>query len=86
MEKKAVMAINNPYVLKGLKIWQDNKYCFMVTEYCNGGTLKSYIHKKGKLSEDKSIDLVHKILDGYQHLVKKGIVHRDLKPANIMMH
>ena len=58
----------------------------MVTEYCNGGTLKQYIQKNGKLDEDKSVLFVHKILEGYQHLVDKKIVHRDLKPANIMIH
>lgn len=86
MEKKALLAINSPYVLKGHKIWQDHKFCFMVTEYCNGGTLKNYIQKKGKLDEEKSLALVRNILEGYQHLVKKGMVHRDLKPANIMIH
>jgi calcium-dependent protein kinase len=40
MEKNALMIIHNPYILKGLKVAQDNHYCFMVTEFCNGGTLK----------------------------------------------
>ena len=57
----------------------------MVTEYCNGGTLKQYIHRNGKLDEEKSLNLIKKLLEGYQHLVHKGIVHRDLKPANIML-
>lgn len=37
------MKVNNPNVLQGLKVAQDSRYCFMVTEYCNGGTLKKYI-------------------------------------------
>ena len=86
MEKKALMAVDNPYVLKGLKIWQDKKFCFMVSEHCNGGTLKQYIHKNGKLDENKSLDLIQKLLEGYQQLVNKKIIHRDLKPANIMLH
>ena len=86
MEKKALMAIESPYVLKGLKIWQDKKFCFMVSEHCNGGTLKQHIYKKGKLEEEESLDLIRKVLEGYQHLVNKKIVHRDLKPANIMLH
>jgi calcium-dependent protein kinase len=40
MEKNALMIVSNPYILKGLKVAQDNRYCFMVTEFCNGGTLK----------------------------------------------
>ena len=40
MEKTALMIISSPYVLQGLKVAQDHRYCFMITEYCNGGTLK----------------------------------------------
>lgn len=61
----------------------------MVTEYCNGGTLKNYIKEsnlQGYLSEEESFKLIRCLLEGYHELVKKRIVHRDLKPANIMMH
>lgn len=44
------MLLCNPFVLKGLKIFQDNRFCFMVTEFCNGGTLKKFIKDKGFLS------------------------------------
>lgn len=58
----------------------------MVTEYCNGGTLKKYIQTKGILSEEKSMEIIKLIMEGYQNLVSQGITHRDLKPANIMLH
>lgn len=50
MEKMALMQLSSIYVLKGLKVIQDQKYCFMVTEYCNGGTLKKYIQEKVRLT------------------------------------
>lgn len=31
MEKTALMIVNNPYVLQGLKVAQDSRYCFMIT-------------------------------------------------------
>lgn len=51
MEKIALMELRSPYVLKGLKVMQDGKYCFIVTEYCNGGTLKKHIQDNRRLSE-----------------------------------
>jgi serine/threonine protein kinase len=44
------MTLESPYVLKGLRVVQDEKFCFLVTEYCNGGTLKKLIKEKGYLS------------------------------------
>lgn len=80
------MELSSPYVLKGLKIVQDNKYCFMVTEFCNGGTLKKYIKDHRFLNEEKSLNIVKSLLEGYQNLVDHRVIHRDLKPANIMLH
>ena len=37
------MILNSPYVLKGLKVVEDARYCFLVTELCTGGTLKRLI-------------------------------------------
>ena len=47
------MILNSPYVLKGLKVAEDARYCFLVTEFCTGGTLKSLIKNSptGYLSE-----------------------------------
>ena len=79
------MELSSPYVLKGLKIVQDNKYCFMVTEFCNGGTLKKYIKDHRFLNEEKSLNIVKSLLEGYQNLVDHRVIHRDLKPANILL-
>ena len=54
MEKLALSTLQSKYVLRCLKIAQNKKYCFMVTEYCDGGTLKDYIKESnpnGYLSE-----------------------------------
>lgn len=65
---------------------QDEKFCFLVTEFCNGGTLKKYIKDHAYLSEEKALKIIKAILLGYSNLVEKRIVHRDLKPANIMLN
>ena len=58
----------------------------MVTEFCNGPTLKQHIKSNGQLSEEKSLEIIQCVLEGYQNLVQKKVIHRDLKPANIMLH
>jgi serine/threonine-protein kinase ULK/ATG1 len=86
MEKIAIMSVINPHVLRGLSVISNDKFCYLITELCDGGSLKSYIKTQGPLSEEKSLKLLMEILKGSCGLVGKGIIHRDLKPANILLH
>jgi serine/threonine protein kinase len=51
MEKTALMTINNPHILKGIRIVQDELNCYLITELCNGGTLKDFIKANGPLGD-----------------------------------
>ena len=42
------------------------------------------MNKRGKVSNDKAINIIQQVIDGCQYLFKKNIIHRDLKPANIL--
>lgn len=86
MEKAAVMRVMNPFVLKGIKVVQNNRYCFIVTELCNGGSLKNMIRTRGPLGEEESLRILTDLLKGMCSIIGKGIIHRDLKPANILLH
>lgn len=55
MEKTALMTVNNPYILKGIRVIQDELNCYLITELCNGGTLKDFIKANGPLSDQKSM-------------------------------
>jgi serine/threonine protein kinase len=73
------------YVSKELKL---NRWC-LVMEYCNGGTLESYIKNKsssGRLSEYVSQHLIKQLCNGLEYLKEFGIIHRDLKPDNLLVH
>jgi serine/threonine protein kinase len=88
MEKTVLMILNNPYILQGFKVAEDAHHCYMITEFCNGGTLKEEIRSSpgGCLREDRAMAILYHLLLGFKGLVEKGITHRDLKPANIMLH
>jgi serine/threonine protein kinase len=55
-------------------------------EHCAGGDLFSYIESRGfKLSEERAVQIIHKLLTAVYYLHSYGIIHRDLKPENILM-
>lgn len=45
MEKAALTALSHENILKGLKIIENSSKCYIITEFCNGGTLKQLIKK-----------------------------------------
>lgn len=86
MEKTALMNVDNKYLLQGVKIVEDLKNVYLITKFCNGGTLKNKITSAplGYLSEEKALKIFFCLLRACKSLADKGILHRDLKPANIM--
>ena len=58
---------------------------FLVMEYVEGESLHDLLAREGKLSPEKSFELMSAICAGIGVAHKQGIVHRDLKPLNIML-
>lgn len=65
--------------------FQENGTSYMVMEYLEGETLKSYVKRKGHLTYNETIDVLSHVADALSYVHKQGIVHRDISPDNIMM-
>jgi len=52
----------------------------LITEFCSGGNLETYLEKNPKLSEEKIIQITYEILLGVKELHEKNIIHSDIKP------
>ena len=57
---------------------------YLVTEYCSGGDLITFLEKNQKISEKTAAKIVRKIAEGIKYLNIFGIIHRDIKPENIL--
>jgi hypothetical protein len=44
------MSVINPHVLRGINVISNEKFCYLITELCDGGSLKSYVKSQGPLS------------------------------------
>ena len=76
----------HPNIIKLYDVFENEKYIYIIMEYCPGGDLFSYIEKRNfKLKEERAAEIIHKLSTAVYFLHQYGIVHRDLKPENILM-
>lgn len=51
--------------MKCYDVIKDQKNCYIITEFCNGGDLSDLLKKKRKLAETEVIAILKNIVDGY---------------------
>lgn len=75
----------HPNIIKMYEIYREDKYNYIVTEYCDGGELFNRLAKEKRFGEATAAGLMHQIFYGVAYCHMKGIIHGDLKPENIML-
>ncbi|QPG76418.1 hypothetical protein FOA43_003807 [Brettanomyces nanus] len=76
------------YVLSLVDYWEYNSYLYILTEFCENGSLERFLAESGKISrldEWRVWKIMVEMLLGVQYIHKCGILHLDLKPANILI-
>ena len=84
-EAISVAKLSHPNIVNVHDVGEENHVNFIVMEYINGKTLKQVIKQNGRLSSEKTIDIVFQIAKALDAAHKKNIIHRYIKPDNIMI-
>jgi len=84
-EVRMARQIAHPNVCRIYDIGELEGESFITMEYVHGEDLAALLHRIGRLSKDKGIQIASQICAGLAAAHEKGILHRDLKPANIML-
>lgn len=84
-ESKAVLMLSHTNIVKIFDVSVKGEHKYIVMEYIDGITLKTYMERKGALSVKETISYTTQILRALEHAHLGGIVHRDIKPQNIML-
>ncbi|XP_055980095.1 ribosomal protein S6 kinase alpha-6 isoform X2 [Sorex fumeus] len=67
-----------------VKVYDDGRYVFLVTDLMKGGELLDRILKQKCFSEQEAGHVLFVITKTVDYLHCQGVVHRDLKPSNIL--
>jgi hypothetical protein len=76
----------HPNIIKLYEAWEDYENLYLVTEFCKGGDLITYLkNKEFHLQEKISSKIIHKISTAIFYLHSYGIIHRDLRSENVLI-
>lgn len=81
----------NDYVVTLISAWEFNNQLYIMTDYCENGTLDKFLLKqtaegsRSKLDEWRIWKILVELMLGLSWIHKHDIIHLDLKPANIFI-
>jgi eukaryotic-like serine/threonine-protein kinase len=86
-EAELLASASHPHILSVFDFGAtgDRGLPYLVTEYIEGGDLRSRMKVGEAVSIPFARSILHQVGDALTYLHDKGILHRDLKPENILM-
>lgn len=86
-EAEILRGIDHPAIAKVLGQWCGSDRSFLLREYFEGVTLRSFVGTQGVLKAEQVMDLTIAICDILHciHGQTPAVIHRDIKPDNIIL-
>ena len=84
-EVSILRILSHPNIVKFYGYIETTNQLLIKMEYIKYGSLKQWIKKREKISEEEASIILKKILSAIEYLHSKQICHRDIKPENIML-
>jgi serine/threonine protein kinase len=85
-EARNMYKMSHPNIIKVTDLIEEVDTVAFVMEYIEGETLKDYLERKGKLSDEEIKNLFTQMLEALEYVHKQQLVHRDIKPSNFMIN
>ena len=83
-EARTASSLNHPHILTVYDTGEFEGRQYLVTEFVDGGTLKTWV-RSGKRTWRQIVELLTGVADGLAVAHAAGILHRDIKPENILI-
>ncbi len=84
-EAQSAAGLEHPNIVNIYDVGSENGLHFIVMEYVEGITLKTYVEKKGQLSFKEATSIAIQVARGIEAAHGKEIIHRDIKPQNVII-
>ena len=84
-EARSMYRMSHSNIIKVTDLIDDGDTVAFVMEYVEGVTLKDFIDRKGKLSDEEIQSIFVQMVEAVGYVHKQNLVHRDNKPSNFMI-
>lgn len=80
------LRIGHPAVVDPIDMFEEDGEWYTIMPFIKGANLESYVLQNGgRLSEERSSEIMHTLADALEAIHASEIVHRDFKPDNIII-
>lgn len=86
-EKKTMNSLDHPFIIKLVKTFKNDNWCFFLQEFISGNNMSEYLEfRKSKRNINEIRFYAASLFLVISYIHSKRIIHRDIKPANIMIN
>ena len=78
-EVQLLRELDHPHVVRFIEFYDEQQYCFIVTDMVRGGDLFMRIFERARYTETNARDVVKSLLEILDYLHRHGVAHRDIK-------
>jgi len=77
---------HHPNIVSVRDFFKANNTAYIIMSYYQGISFEKYIKQNGgKISFDKTLDIIMPVMDALKEVHKIGVIHRDISPDNILI-
>jgi serine/threonine protein kinase len=84
-EAQIVARLNHPNIIPVYEMDQIGEHIYISMKYMPGGSLKNILMRQGRLSYERSLDIVNQVASALEYAyLQEKLIHCDIKPENIL--
>jgi serine/threonine protein kinase/CheY-like chemotaxis protein len=84
-EAQTLAQFSHPNIVRVLDFDDNPSQPFLVLEFIEGLNLAELITQSGRLSLERTLDIITQITKGLEAAHAHNVIHRDVKPSNVLM-
>jgi len=84
-EIKLMKLLKHEHIVQMRDFCWDDRFIYIIIEYCDGGDLSCFIKKRRKLPEATCRKFLQQLTLALQYLRSNNVSHMDLKPQNLLL-
>ena len=84
-EPKLAASLDHPNVIPIYEAGELDGQLYLAMRYVKGSDLRAALERDGKLSPERTIEVLSQVAGALDAAHERGLVHRDVKPANVLL-